>query len=138
MYYDELNPGDSASFEKTISESDVYGFAGIIGDFNPAHVNQRYAEQTRFGQRIAHGMLSGSLFSTVFGTQMPGPGAIYLSQSLNFLAPVLLGDTICATVTVAEKLEKGRVRFECTATKQDGTVVVTGEAVLLPPKPPTA
>ncbi|PKQ31072.1 MAG: enoyl-CoA hydratase [Actinobacteria bacterium HGW-Actinobacteria-2] len=138
MYYDELNPGDSASFEKTISESDVYGFAGIIGDFNPAHVNQRYAEQTRFGQRIAHGMLSGSLFSTVFGTQLPGPGAIYLSQSLNFLAPVLLGDTICATVTVAEKLEKGRVRFECTATKQDGTVVVTGEAVLLPPKPPTA
>jgi 3-hydroxybutyryl-CoA dehydratase len=138
MYYDEMSVGDSASFEKTISESDVYGFAGIIGDFNPAHVNQRYAEQTRFGARIAHGMLTGSLFSTVFGTQLPGPGAIYLSQSLKFLAPVLFGDTVCATVTVAEKLEKGRVRFECSATKADGTVVVTGEAVLLPPKPPAA
>lgn len=135
MYYDEMRVGDSASFEKTISESDVYGFAGIIGDFNPAHVNQRYAEQTRFGGRIAHGMLTGSLFSTVFGTQLPGPGAIYLSQSLAFLAPVMLGETVCATVTVAEKLEKGRVRFECGATKADGTVVVTGEAVLLPPKP---
>ena len=135
MYYDEMRVGDSASFEKTISESDVYGFAGIIGDFNPAHVNQRYAEQTRFGGRIAHGMLTGSLFSTVFGTQLPGPGAIYLSQSLAFLAPVMLGETVCATVAVAEKLEKGRVRFECSATKVDGTVVVTGEAVLLPPKP---
>lgn len=138
MYYDELRVGDSASFEKTISESDVYGFAGIIGDFNPAHVNQRYAEQTRFGGRIAHGMLTGSLFSTVFGTQLPGPGAIYLSQSLAFLAPVMLGETVCATVTVAEKLEKGRVRFECSAAKADGTVVVTGEAVLLAPRPPAS
>jgi 3-hydroxybutyryl-CoA dehydratase len=138
MYYDEIQLGDSASFEKTISESDVYGFAGIVGDFNPAHVNQRYAAQTRFGERIAHGMLSGSLFSTVFGTQLPGPGAIYLSQSLSFTAPVLLGDTVCATVKVVEKLEKGRLRFECTATKQDGTVVVTGEALLIAPRPPAS
>lgn len=135
MYYDELTVGDTASFEKTISEADVYGFAGITGDFNPAHVNQRYAEQSKFGTRIAHGMLSASLFSTVFGTQLPGPGAIYVSQSLTFTAPVRIGDTVRAAVTVAEKLEKGRVRFDCVATTQDGTVVVTGEALLLPPRP---
>jgi len=138
MYYDELAVGQSASFEKTISEADVYAFAGIIGDLNPAHVNQRYAEGTRFGTRIAHGMLSGSLFSTVFGTKLPGEGAIYLSQSLVFTAPVLLGDTVKATVTVTEMREKGRVAFGCIATKQDGTVVVTGEAVLLPPRRPEA
>ncbi|MCV2394733.1 MaoC family dehydratase [Actinotalea sp. M2MS4P-6] len=138
MDYEQLAVGDCASFEKTISEADVYGFAGIVGDFNPAHVNQRYAEQTRFGTRIAHGMLSASLFSTVFGTSLPGEGAIYVSQSVRFTAPVFLGDTVKATVTVAEKLEKGRVRFECVATKQDGTVVVDGEAVLLPPRRPAA
>ncbi|MDR1796399.1 MAG: MaoC family dehydratase [Clostridiales Family XIII bacterium] len=134
MTYDELNIGDSATFEKTITETDVYGFAGIIGDFNPAHVNARKMAGTKFGQRIAHGMLSGSLFSTIFGTKLPGEGSIYLSQSLNFLAPVFFGDTILATVTVKEKLEKGRVKFECTAAKEDGTVVVSGEAVLLPPR----
>ncbi|MDR1514030.1 MAG: MaoC family dehydratase, partial [Propionibacteriaceae bacterium] len=133
MYYDELNVGDSASFEKTISETDVYNFAGVIGDFNPAHINQRYAEGTPFKTRIAHGMLSGSLFSTVFGTKLPGEGAIYLSQSLNFLAPVKLGDTVKATVTVRELREKGRVAFDCVATNQDDTIVIQGEAVLLPP-----
>ncbi|MDR0488530.1 MAG: MaoC family dehydratase [Propionibacteriaceae bacterium] len=135
MYYDEISVGDTASFEKTIAETDVYAFAGITGDFNPAHVNQRYAEQTKFGTRIAHGMLGGSLFSTVFGTRIPGEGAIYLSQSLSFTAPVLIGETIKATVTVVEKMEKGRVRFDCIATKADGTVVITGEAILLPPRP---
>ncbi|GHU67458.1 (R)-specific enoyl-CoA hydratase [Clostridia bacterium] len=134
MTYDEINIGDSASFEKTISETDVYGFAGITGDFNPAHVNQVYAEASKFGKRIAHGMLSGSLFSTVFGTRFPGEGSIYLSQSLNFTAPVFIGDTVKATVTVIEKLEKGRVKFETVATKQDGTVVIRGEALLLPPR----
>jgi 3-hydroxybutyryl-CoA dehydratase len=136
MYYDELSVGDSASFAKTITEVDVYNFAGVVGDFNPAHVNELYAEGTRFGRRIAHGMLSGSLFSTVFGTKLPGEGAIYLSQTLNFTAPVFLGDTVKATVTVKEKLGKGRVAFDCVATKQDGTVVVKGEAVLLPPRRP--
>ena len=132
--YDQLSVGDTASFEKTISEADVCLFAGITGDFNPAHINQRYAEASKFGVRIAHGMLSGSLFSTVFGTQLPGPGSIYISQTLTFTAPVLLGDTVKATVTVAEKMEKGRVRFDCVATKQDDSVVITGEAVLLPPR----
>ncbi|MDR0848999.1 MAG: MaoC family dehydratase [Propionibacteriaceae bacterium] len=136
MYYDELNVGDTASFTKTISETDVYSFAGITGDFNPAHINQPYCETTPFKTRIAHGMLSGSLFSTVFGTRIPGEGSIYISQSLNFTAPVLLGDTVTATVTVSEKLEKGRVKFDTVATKQDGTVVIKGEAVLLPPRRP--
>jgi len=136
MYYDEIEVGATASFEKTISEADVYSFAGVTGDFNPAHVNQRWAEASKFGTRVVHGMLTGSLFSTVFGTQLPGPGSIYISQTLTFTAPVLLGDTVMATVRLAEKLEKGRLRFECRATKADGTVVVEGEAILLPPRRP--
>jgi len=137
MYSDEICVGDSASFEKTLSESDVYTFAGVTGDLNPAHVNARYAESTKFGGRIVHGMLTGSLFSTVFGTKLPGEGAIYLSQSLEFTAPVMIGDTVKATVTVTELLEKGRVRFETVATNQDGTVVAQGEAVLVAPRRPT-
>lgn len=117
---------------------DVYGFAGIVGDFNPAHVNASHAEQTNFGARIAHGMLTGSLFSTLFGTKLPGEGAIYLSQSLEFTAPVYFGDTVTATVTLVEKLEKGRVRFDCEASKADGTVVATGQALLRAPRPPAA
>lgn len=134
MTYDQIAVGDSASFEKTISESDVYLFAGIIGDFNPVHVNKRYAEATRFGRRVAHGMLTGSLFSTIFTNDIPGFGNIFISQNLNFIAPVFIGDTIKATVVVVEKLPKGRVRFECTATNQDDEVVVTGEAICLPPR----
>jgi len=134
MTYDQLNIGDSAFFEKTISESDVYSFAGIIGDFNPAHINKTYAENSRFGHRIAHGMLSGSLFSTVIGMKLPGEGTIYLGQSLEFKTPVYFGDTIKATVKVAEKLEKGRVKLECAATNQDGIIVISGEALVLPPR----
>jgi 3-hydroxybutyryl-CoA dehydratase len=135
MTYDELTVGDSAFFEKTISEADVCQFAGIIGDFNPIHVNQQYAEQTKLGRRIAHGMLSGSLFSAVLGTKLPGEGSLYISQTLTFTAPVFFGDTVKATVTVKEKLEKGRVKFDCAAVNQEGTTVVRGEAVLLPPRP---
>lgn len=134
MTYDNINVGDSASFEKTISETDIYSFAGITGDFNPAHVNQRHAESTKFGKRIAHGMLVGSLFSTVFGMKLPGEGAIYLSQDLQFKAPVYIGDTVKATVTVTEKLEKGRIRFDCTATNQQGITVICGTAMLLAPR----
>jgi len=135
MLYDEISVGDAATFEKTISESDVYLFAGITGDLNPAHVNQKYAESTKFKTRIVHGMLTGSLFSTVFGTKLPGAGSIYVSQTLTFVAPVPLGETVTATVTVAEKLPKGRIKFDCKATTPDGTVVVEGEAILLPPRP---
>ena len=88
---DQLKVGQQASFSKTVGESDVYLFAGISGDFNPAHINQTYAEQTAFKTRIAHGMLAAGFISNVLGNQLPGPGTIYISQSLNFLAPVAIG-----------------------------------------------
>lgn len=137
--FDELTVGDTAEFAKTISESDVYSYAGITGDLNPAHVNEVYAEKTFFKTRIAHGMLVGGLISTVIGTKLPGPGAIYMKQSLTFLAPVKIGDTITARVTVMEKLpEKGRVRLQTTCVNKEGAVVIDGEALVSPPRPAKA
>ena len=98
----EMKLGDSASFTKTVSEHDVYTYAGVSGDFNPAHVNEVEAQKGMFGKRIAHGMLSAGFISTVLGTQLPGPGTIYMGQELRFTKPVFFGDTITATVTVAE------------------------------------
>jgi 3-hydroxybutyryl-CoA dehydratase len=132
---DQLKVGQRARFSKTVSETDVYLFAGISGDFNPAHINQAYAEQTAFKSRIAHGMLSAGFISTVLGTQLPGPGAIYISQSLTFLAPVAIGDTITATAEVVEILtEKKRVRLKTYCTNQEGKEVLTGEALVSPPR----
>ena len=132
---DQLKVGQQARFSKTVAESDVYLFAGISGDFNPAHINQTYAEQTAFKNRIAHGILSASFISTVIGCQLPGPGTIYISQTLNFLAPVRIGDTITATAEVVEILtEKKRVRLKTVCTNQDGTEVLTGEALVSPPR----
>ncbi len=137
--FDELTVGDTAEFAKTISESDVYSYAGITGDLNPAHVNEAYAEKTFFKTRIAHGMLVGGLISTVIGTQLPGPGTIYMKQSLSFLAPVKIGDTITARVTVLEKLpEKGRIRLKTTCINKEGAVVIDGEALVSPPRPAKA
>lgn len=131
----EINIGDEASFAKTISESDVYTFGGITGDLNPAHFNQEYAKGTFFKDRIAHGMLVSSLFSTCFGMYLPGPGAIYLGQEIKFTKPVYFGDTITATVRAAEKnVEKNRVIFECEAVNQKGETVIIGKATLMPPK----
>lgn len=133
---DELGIGDTASFSKTVSESDVYLFAGVTGDFNPAHINESYAEKTFFKTRIAHGILAAGFISAVLGTQLPGPGTIYLRQSLNFRAPVEIGDTITATVEVIEiAKEKKRVRLSTVCVNQEGTVVLDGEAVVSPPKP---
>ena len=130
-----LKQGQTASFSKTISESDVYLFAGITGDFNPAHVNAPYAESTFFRERIAHGMLSASLISTVLGTQLPGPGSIYVHQDLSFKAPVHYGDTITAHVMVEEIIpEKNRVILHTTCTNQYGVIVVDGYATMLPPQ----
>ena len=132
---DELELGQSARFSKTISESDVYLYAGITGDFNPAHINQAYAENTAFKTRIAHGMLTAGFISNLLGTQLPGPGSIYLQQTLNFKAPVVFGDTVTATVEVIEILvEKKRVRMKTTCTNQEGTVVLDGEAYVSPPR----
>ncbi len=131
----EMKVGESAYVEKTISESDVYLFAGITGDFNPAHVNKVEAEKSRFGRRIAHGMLCAGLISAVLGTRLPGPGTIYLGQELKFTKPVFIGDTIRATVTVSElREEKNIVKLQTVCTNQDGEIVLEGVATMMPPK----
>ena len=133
---DEIRVGQSARFSKTISESDVYLFAGITGDFNPAHVDEEYAGKTFFETRVAHGMLTASFISTIVGTMLPGPGSIYVSQEVNFLAPVRIGDTITTTAEVTELLtEKKHIRLKTYCTNQDGTVVIDGQAVVSPPRP---
>ena len=131
---DQLHVGQSATIGKTITEADILLFAGVSGDVNPAHLNQEYAEQTMFKGRIAHGMLSAGLVSAVLGTKLPGFGTIYLSQTLKFKAPVKIGDTVNATLTVKEIVaDKNRVVLE-TVCKVKDTVVLEGEAVVLAPK----
>ncbi|MFH1242074.1 MAG: MaoC family dehydratase [Pseudomonadota bacterium] len=131
----ELKVGDAAQFSKTLSESDVYLYAGITGDLNPAHVNEEYARNTFFKGRIVHGMLTAGFISTVLANQLPGPGTIYVSQELRFRAPVRMGDTLTARVEVVEIIsEKNRVKMKTTCSIQDGTVVLEGEAVVSPPK----
>lgn len=133
--FEQINLGDSASFTKTIGESDVYLFAGITGDLNPAHVNAVAAAEGMFKQRIAHGMLTGSFISTVLAMQLPGPGTIYVGQNLQFRGPVFIGDTITARVEAAEKLDQRKwVKFKTTITNQDGKLVVDGEATVIPPQ----
>ena len=129
----EMEVGQSHSMSKTVTESDVYTFAGVSGDFNPAHLNEEYAKTTMFGGRIAHGMLSAGFISAVIASQLPG--GIYVSQTLKFTAPVRFGDTVTATATVKEIFpEKNRVILETVCTNQDGKVVITGEAVAMPRK----
>ena len=132
--YDELQIGQTASISKTISEYDIYAFAGITGDFNPVHINVPHAEDTIFKGRIAHGMLIASFVSTVLGCQLPGTGSIFISNTANFLAPVRIGDTITATCEVTQKLEKGKVKFKNTVTNQNGEAVMTGESLISPPR----
>jgi 3-hydroxybutyryl-CoA dehydratase len=133
--FDELTLGETAEFTKTISETDVYLFAGISGDFNPAHINETYAQGTAFKGRIAHGMLAAAFISTVLGTKLPGPGTIYMKQDLRFLAPVRIGDTLTARVEIVElAAEKKRVRAKTTCVNQDGTTVLDGEALVSPPR----
>ena len=131
----EIQVGDSASFSKTVTEADVVNFAGVSGDFNPAHLNEEEAKKGMFGKRIAHGMLSASFISTVLGTDLPGNGSIYLSQDLRFVKPVFLGDTVTATCTVTERNEeKNRIKLDTIVTNQDGDTVITGTASIMPPK----
>ncbi len=131
----ELKIGDSAQISKTITESDIELFAKATGDFNPVHLDQAYAEKTSFKGRIAHGLLSVGLLSTVLGNTLPGHGTIYLSQEVKFLAPVRIGDTITAKVEVIELIpEKNRAKFRTTCTNQDGKLVVEGTAWGMPPK----
>ncbi|HZG43687.1 MAG TPA: MaoC family dehydratase [Longimicrobium sp.] len=138
MYSDEVVVGQTAEFRKTVTETDVVLFAGITGDLNPAHVDEVAASASRFGGRIAHGMLSASFISTVLGTRLPGPGTIYLEQSLRFTAPVRIGDTVTARVKVAELLPKRRARLTTTVLNQKGEPVVEGEALVMVPARPAA
>jgi 3-hydroxybutyryl-CoA dehydratase len=130
-----IKVGDSASFRKTVTEVDVTLYAGITGDLNPAHIDDIFARESIFKERIAHGMLTAGLISAVLGTRLPGPGTIYLGQTLNFLAPVHIGDTITATVEVLELVAGGkRARLKTTCTNQDGATVLDGEATVMPPR----
>mgnify|MGYP000756349455 FL=1 len=132
--YDEIQVGDKASFSKTISESDVYQFAGIIGDFNELHVNQVAAESSLFKSRVVHGCLADSLVSTVLGMKYPGKGTIFLEKSVSYIKPVYIGDTLTAEITVAEKREKGRVLFDVSYYNQDGEEVIKGTALVIAPR----
>jgi 3-hydroxybutyryl-CoA dehydratase len=133
---EDLEPGMTATFGKTITDADILMFAGISGDTNPVHLNEEFAAGTPFHGRIAHGMLTASLISTVLGTKLPGPGCIYVSQTMRFLAPVRSGDTVRAEVTLRTvDREKKRAIFD-TACKVLGKNVLEGEAVLFVPRRP--
>ncbi len=137
-FIEDLAEGMSASFAKTITEADITLFVGVSGDTNPLHINEDYAKATRFGGRIAHGMLSAGLISAVLGTRLPGPGAIYMSQTMRFRAPVRPGDTVKATATVtAIDRTKNRVTLACEAHVGD-TLVLDGEALIMVPSRPVA
>ena len=128
----KIKVGDSASVTKTFTEADIRTFGDLTGDHNPLHFDKEHARRTRFGQPIGHGMLTGSLFSPIIAHQLPGEGAIYLSQSLRFVAPVFAGDSITASLTVTHVREdKQIITLEGVARNQKGEVVITGQSVVL-------
>jgi len=129
----KIEIGQTASFSKTISEYDVYGFAGIVGDFNSVHINQVEADHSIFGKRIAHGILVGGLISTVLGMKLPGPGTIYMEQNFKFKKPVYIGDTVTAKVTAKEIInqDKGIYKMETIVMNQNDEVVIDGYAVVM-------
>lgn len=132
--FDEIHIGDTASLERTLTFKDIQLFAVMSGDVNPAHVDAEYAEHDMFHKIIAHGMWGGSLISTVLGTQLPGPGTIYLAQSFKFLRPVGIGDTITVQVVVREKdPEKHRIILDCVCMNQLGKEVIVGVAEVIAP-----
>ena len=128
----EIKVGEKASMSKTVTEFDVYSFAGVTGDFNPVHIDAEFAKTTMFKERIAHGMLSAGFISAVLGTALPGKNTIYMGQELQFKAPVKIGDTVTATVEVLEKIEgKNRLILRTTVTNQDGVLVTDGKATVM-------
>src|ERR1700738_1038186 len=134
LYFEDLSVGMTETLAKTIASSDVVGFAQLTGDRNPVHLSEHFAAKTTFGGRVAHGLYTASLISAVLGTRLPGPGAIYISQTLNFRAPVRIGDRVDVTVNVAELMaEKSRARLSCICTV-DGEIVLDGEALVKVPK----
>jgi 3-hydroxybutyryl-CoA dehydratase len=134
LFFDDLKVGMKERLKKTIAASDVVGFAQLTGDRNPIHLSEHFAARTSFGGRIAHGLYTAGLISAVLGTRLPGPGAVYISQTLNFRAPVRIGDTVTVTVTVAELVpEKSRARLACVC-KVGREVVLDGEALVKVPR----
>ncbi|MGN5595516.1 MaoC family dehydratase [Stutzerimonas nitrititolerans] len=132
--YSALEVGQKASFEKTIGERDIQLFAAMSGDRNPVHLDAEFARGTLFKERIAHGMLSGALISAAVACTLPGPGTIYLGQTMRFARPVKIGDTITVHVEILEKLPKNRVRVGTNVSNQNGELVVEGEAEVLAPR----
>jgi 3-hydroxybutyryl-CoA dehydratase len=133
MQFSDITTGMSASVTRTITERDIQLFGEVSGDMNPVHFDEEYARTTPFKTRIAHGMLSASFFSTILGTKLPGPGTIYMSQSLRFKAPVKIGAEVTATLTVREIIpEKRRVMFDCVA-KVGDQIVIEGDALVMIP-----
>ncbi|NLF48888.1 MAG: MaoC family dehydratase [Acholeplasmataceae bacterium] len=131
----EMKIGDEATFVKTFTEAMVKEYAQLTGDANPAHIDPEYAASTPFQRPIVHGMLVGAMYSTIFGCTLPGLGSIYTKQSLKFIKPVFLGDTITAKVCVTLLIpEKNRVIFSCESVNQHQEVVMVGEAEIMPPK----
>jgi 3-hydroxybutyryl-CoA dehydratase len=136
VYFEDLSVGQEASSHNTVTADVIRAFADVSGDRNPVHVDADYAATTIFKERIAHGMLSAAYISAVFGMQLPGPGAIYISQTMNFKAPVKIGDVLVTTVKVSELVpEKKRAKFDCVCSV-NGKPVVQGEAVLMVPSRP--
>jgi 3-hydroxybutyryl-CoA dehydratase len=130
---EEIQVGMSASYSQTITDADIKSFAGLSGDHNPVHVDAEYAAASRFGKRIAHGLMSAGFFSAIFGMRIPGPGCVYVSQTLNFLRPVYIDDTVVAEVIVTQvNLEKKRVMFD-TLCKVKGKRVISGSAEIYIP-----
>ncbi|NIZ41113.1 MaoC family dehydratase [Entomospira entomophila] len=132
MKFSELEVGMKASLSRTITEADIFAYAGVSMDFNPAHIDEESAKNGIFKKRIAHGMLSAGFISAILGTKLPGEGSIYMGQELKFTAPVYIGDTVTATCEIIELVpEKNRVILSTICTKQDGTEVITGKATVL-------
>jgi len=134
---DQLKPGISARFARTVTEADIVMFGGVSGDINPVHFDEEFAKTTPFKTRIAHGMISASFISTVLGMELPGPGTIFMGLSVKFKAPVRIGDTVVTTCTVREVGEKRRVTLDCVC-KVGDTVVIEGEALVMAPPAPAA
>lgn len=135
-YFEDLHIGMEASHAKTITEADIETFADLSGDDNPLHLDADFASKTKFKERIAHGMLTASLLSTVIGTKLPGPGCIYISQSLNFRAPVKIGDDVVATARLTELIADRRRAILACSCAVNGTTVLDGEAVIMVPRRP--
>lgn len=131
MRYDDLAVGQTAEYSKQVTNEDVMAFAKLTGDFNPVHVDAEAAAKSRFGERIAHGMLSAGLVSAAIATKLPGEGSIYLAQSLRFTAPVRIDDTITVALTITELLSKKRVKLSTVCRNQNGDTVLDGEATIL-------